>query len=302
MNNQENKNPPLSTLELKFRDIGSFKEYSAENRDLFSAFWHWQARLGDQKDRVNLTGICGICRSLVEFSTQTKAETQGKFKFRARWPGLKCNMCGLSATERRVASRISGKEDKSIYHIGYYSNLAKYLSEKSSNLVKSQYREGVPSGFVDSSNVRFEDLTNLSFDESSFDFLICTEILEHIPDYMAAIRESFRCLRTDGEAIFTFPWLGGDHYAHRERAQLMRDGSIHHILPPSYHGDPANEDGILCFRDFGWKILDEIRSVGFSDVFALYIFSPIHGYITLMEPLIIARKKMHLTEGVYATA
>ncbi len=85
----------------------------------------------------------------------------------------------------------------------------------------------------------------------------------------------------------TFPWLGGEHSDHLVRAEMMPDGSIRHILPPEYHGDPASDEGILSFRAFGWKILDEIRMAGFSQARAQFIFGPIHGYASLLNPVIV---------------
>ena len=40
---------------------------------------------------------------------------------------------------------------------------------------------------------------------------------------------------------------------------MLPDGSIHHLKPPEYHADTDSDVGILSFRSFGWKILDEIR-------------------------------------------
>ena len=52
---------------------------------------------------------------------------------------------------------------------------------------------------------RREDLTQLKLKSESVDVLICTEVLEHIPEYQQVIREFKRVLKRDGTLILTFP-------------------------------------------------------------------------------------------------
>jgi SAM-dependent methyltransferase len=82
-------------------------------------------------------------------------------------------------------------------------------------------------------------MKRLSFANKTFDAVVCMEILEHIPDYLSAITEIFRVLKSGGTALMTFPWLGGQLYEHETRALVEDDGSITHLLAPQYHGDPA---------------------------------------------------------------
>jgi len=88
-------------------------------------------------------------------------------------------------------------------------------------------------------------------------------VLEHVPDYHAAIREFARVLVPGGMCVATFPF--NDRAETLVRARLGEDGTIEHIEPPEYHGDPIS-GGILCYYHFGWDILDAFRDAGFSDV------------------------------------
>ena len=198
----------------------------------------------------------------------------------------------LDARERAVVQylRETTKNDDHIYHVGYYSRLSKFLSDNSKNLTRSQFKEGVPSGKVDQNGVLCQDLTKTSFPDKTYDHLVCLEVLEHIPHYKFALSEMFRILKPDGQAILTFPWLGGEFHEHRIRAELLPDGTIRHILPPEFHGDPATKEGILSFRAFGWSILDELREAGFRKVFARYLFGPLHGHMTVLLPAVVAIK------------
>ena len=49
------------------------------------------------------------------------------------------------------------------------------------------------------------DLTDLKFDNNSFDAIICSHVLEHIPDDAKAMREMHRVLKADGWAIINVP-------------------------------------------------------------------------------------------------
>jgi len=49
------------------------------------------------------------------------------------------------------------------------------------------------------------DITRTHFSDNSFDFVICTEVLEHIFGYKTAIQELKRILKINGHLIITFP-------------------------------------------------------------------------------------------------
>jgi len=50
------------------------------------------------------------------------------------------------------------------------------------------------------------DITSISVDDESFDCILCTEVLEHVPDAVAAIREFSRILKPGGILIITAPF------------------------------------------------------------------------------------------------
>lgn len=52
------------------------------------------------------------------------------------------------------------------------------------------------------------DALALPFDEATFDRVICSEVLEHIPDDVAAMRELARVLRPGGTMAITVPRFG----------------------------------------------------------------------------------------------
>jgi predicted SAM-dependent methyltransferase len=50
-----------------------------------------------------------------------------------------------------------------------------------------------------------EDITNISFDDNSFDIVFCSHVLEHIEDDIKAMKEIHRILKPDGFAILQVP-------------------------------------------------------------------------------------------------
>ncbi|MBQ4133077.1 MAG: class I SAM-dependent methyltransferase [Desulfovibrionaceae bacterium] len=49
------------------------------------------------------------------------------------------------------------------------------------------------------------DITNISFDDAFFDYIICVHVLEHIIDDLRAMRELFRVLAPGGKAFLSVP-------------------------------------------------------------------------------------------------
>jgi 2-polyprenyl-3-methyl-5-hydroxy-6-metoxy-1,4-benzoquinol methylase len=52
------------------------------------------------------------------------------------------------------------------------------------------------------------DVTRLPFADGFFDIVVCSEVLEHIPDNGAAIRELVRVVKPGGDLVVTVPRYG----------------------------------------------------------------------------------------------
>lgn len=49
------------------------------------------------------------------------------------------------------------------------------------------------------------DVTQLPFKSNTFDLIVCSEVLEHVPNWERAIAEFYRLLKPDGELIISTP-------------------------------------------------------------------------------------------------
>lgn len=59
------------------------------------------------------------------------------------------------------------------------------------------------------------DLTDMPFHDAQLDVIICSHVLEHIPDDTKAMREMYRVLRPGGYLLVMVPTYGNDTYENR---------------------------------------------------------------------------------------
>jgi SAM-dependent methyltransferase len=125
--------------------------------------------------------------------------------------------------------------------------------------------------------VRNEDVTCLSFEDRSFRAVLSFGVLEHVPNYRAALREFSRVLTAGGQLILSVPFVFDEHTV--TRARLDENGDIEHLLEPVYHGDPMTGAGVLCYQEFGMDMLREMKSAGCGTA-SWPVFTPRNGVIS----------------------
>jgi SAM-dependent methyltransferase len=77
------------------------------------------------------------------------------------------------------------------------------------------------------------DVFRLPFPDGRFDRVICSEVMEHVHDYPAALRELARVLRPGGSAAVTIPTAITEHlYLHLTREYFESPGGHIRIFRP----------------------------------------------------------------------
>jgi SAM-dependent methyltransferase len=136
-------------------------------------------------------------------------------------------------------------------------------------LAFSEYRGDANLGKV-IDGARNEDICRLTYADESFDLVLSSDTLEHVPDFRAALRETRRVLRPGGLHIFTIPIVAGRETTFA-RAEIGPDRRLVHLLPPLYHGRgrglyrylPVGGD-LLTFTEFGLDVIEHIRDAGLA--------------------------------------
>ena len=108
--------------------------------------------------------------------------------------------------------------------------------------------------------------TRLPFDDASFDLVLASDTLEHIPIYRRALREIRRVLTPGGRFVTVQPVILSRKTLTRCVVDEARN--IRHLLPPSYHCRGPEDS--LVFVEFGIDFLDELEAAGFNPFVYFY--------------------------------
>ena len=204
------------------------------------------------------------------------------------WPNwrerLVCPLCAMNNRQRamvHVATEgLRLAPSARLYLTEQVSAVYRCIAERFPRTIGSEFLgpAGAP-GSVNAQGVRHEDLTRLSLPDACVYAVLTFDVLEHVPDYRRALAECYRVLAPGGALLLTAPFLDRSDET-RIRATLADDGELLHHLPPQYHGDPVQpQQGVLCYQEFGWDLLDRMREVGFADAAVLALRSAEHGYL-----------------------
>lgn len=232
-------------------------------------------------DAFTIPGFSYAAGEKVDFTVDhLYARADGGINWRER---VICPITGLN-NRMRAAVHLFDIEmnvypDSSIYITEQVTPTFKFFAQKFTQVVGSEFLgTAIPIGTTDSAGVRNENLCTLSFADAEFDSIISLDVLEHIPNFEQALKECFRCLKPQGRLMWSAPFNPNSE-KNLIRAILEEDGSITHLLPPEYHGDPLDQLGVLCYTHFGWEVLSQLKAVGFADAYAIPYLSMEFGYL-----------------------
>ena len=126
-------------------------------------------------------------------------------------------------------------------------------------LPRLAYSEYAPS----SQMVAHEDLLALSYPDDSFDLVLHSDSLEHVPDVALALSELLRVLKPGGASVFSVP-IVRDGRQTLVRAEY-RDGVVRHLRTPTYHGGSYQAtQQYLVYYEFGDDFPGRVADAGFN--------------------------------------
>lgn len=279
-------------LVTRLKNLEQFKTHREKSQGLFDKIWLQEQQLTPVlKEPFTVKGISYPAGSFVDFQADFEYSNGKDVNWRER---LICPATGLNNRLRAAVHfadfELGLKEYHSIYISEQVTPFYNYLKTKFPDVTGSEFLGfDFPKGQSNKDGIRHEDMTNLTFANEQFDFYFSFECFEHIPDFIKSFKEAFRVLKQDGVLFFTVPFITQNH-ENIIRAVINNAGEIEHILPPEYHGNPVSEKGSLCYTHFGWEMLDQLKSCGFSNVYALTYWSDVFGYLGGEQILFFARK------------
>lgn len=227
---------------------------------------------------AQIAGHCGLCERETSFLRIESA---------APWrEGLLCRHCRCNARQRAAAmvllqaiapdAQVYATEQASPFYIALRQRL-KRLS--GSEFVPDRWRRARLSFWLLRHGVvqwvHSEDATSLHRRDGSLHGVISLDVLEHVPDYAAALREFARVLKPGGVLAMTLPFYEMQPDS-ATIARLDALGRVEHLGEPEFHGDPVR-GGVPCFHHFGWDLLASLRSAGFSDAEACRVQDSARG-------------------------
>lgn len=132
------------------------------------------------------------------------------------------------------------------------------MARECKNYVASQYDTAIPFGDTTDTQLpcrryRSEDLEKQTFPDEAFDIVFMQDVFEHVFHPDRAIKEIARTLKPGGALIMTVPIILKTRPS-RRRARID-NGTVAHILPPDFHGNPVGDGASLVNIDWGYDIV-----------------------------------------------
>ena len=222
-----------------------------------------------------------------QLAFEVRTDDQGRFSFRE---SIWCPLTNMNARARMgyhmLLSLLEDPDGADIYLTEETTPLFQLLAGQNARVQGSEYLPHVAPGTRDAHGIRSEDLTRLTYGDASFDAILSLDVLEHVPDFRAALQECARVLRPGGKLVLTAPFAWTPE--HVVRARVSADGQIEHLLPAEYHGDPISAEGILCYYWFGWELLDDLIALGFRDAYVALVSAREYGYLGQPQSCFVA--------------
>ncbi len=98
------------------------------------------------------------------------------------------------------------------------------------------------------------DMTRMPYGDGSYDLVVHSDTLEHVPQPTAALSECYRVLSPGGYCVFTVPVVV-------DRMTRARTG-----LAPSYHGSPDERAGdFVVHTEYGCDAWRQVVLAGFQE-------------------------------------
>lgn len=98
-------------------------------------------------------------------------------------------------------------------------------------------------GMQRTAGIVYYDGKRLPFEDACIDHVLCSEVLEHVPDAAALMSEIARVLRPGGTLVMTIPWSARLHHLPHDYRRLTRFGLMALLQAGGFSGIQVQERG-----------------------------------------------------------
>lgn len=204
-----------------------------------------------------MTGRCNICG------------WDGRFlRLQSGREGAVCKNCGSTSRNRAVAF-VLGRvldEDQPTFRWRYRTSM-RMLESSARGALAMYFRrkfdyygtEYDPAKIATGTQPReYADFQQLHYEDATFDFVVASDVFEHIRRDADAMREVERVLKPGGYLILTVPY--DDKRALTIQRVDTSGPTDVHVLPPQYHGGGGHT---LAYREYGRDLSNLLSAAGF---------------------------------------
>lgn len=221
-------------------------DVSSQQRSKMTAFQ--DSLLGDRKLGAKNFGFCPACEKQSAF---TSAEEWLRDHYR-------CQSCGSLPRDRALHKVLLD----SVPHLMEAKCLEfapsnDFLAKKVNDYTPSHYYPNFLLNTVvqGALNLNMEQITA---PDESYDLIVHEDILEHLFDPCAALRECIRVCKFGGHILFTVP-IDNTRAKTVQRSSRNEDGSITHHYEQVFHGNPVGDGQCLVVWDYGQDFEEYIK-------------------------------------------
>ncbi len=211
--------PPPSLEVNTLESLGEYHDYVQSMADVNARRRDAEFALAGNSKKIRSNGFCYVCGRNSVFRTDFLYSDPAHVYKGKQMPNWReqfiCRRCHLNGRVRSaihfLEEKLAAGPDHTVYATEQFTPLYHYLQNRYSYLYGSEYLGNrVPYGKTDpGTGVRNESLGKLTFPDEFFDFILCFDVLEHIPDYLQGFRECLRCLASRRHPAIFGPFLHG---------------------------------------------------------------------------------------------
>ena len=167
------------------------------------------------------------------------------------------------------------KTDACVYELSYHGAVFDYLRENIENFYYSEFFSDDDLG-SNINGVRNEDVQQLTFENKKFDLVTCSEVFEHVENYIEGFLEIRRVLKPGGKFVFTVPLF--ETVKTEQMCSVGDNGSLIWHSEPEFHDSRVSGVNTVpvFWRHSKNQICNDLLKVGFKKAkFVDYVqFSP----------------------------